>query len=148
MYALVQPHFDYACSAWSIFLLRSKFDIKSLSNLNKKFKSKLQTVQNRCIRYCLQLNYRSHFGMKEFEKINWLPVSERFNQYLCSNAFKFFKETCPLYFHDIYRQSSKNQANARSSAFNLEHPLNETQALKAYESRTLTFQKKNFYLLQ
>ena len=52
--------------------------------------------------------------MKEFEKISWLPVSERFNQYLCSNAFKFFKETCPLYFHDIYRQSGKNQLNTRS----------------------------------
>ena len=75
--ALIQPHFDYACSAW-------------YPNLNKKLKSKLQTVQNRCIRYCLQLDNRSHIGVKDFEKINWLPVSERFNQYLCSNAFKFF----------------------------------------------------------
>ena len=93
--ALIQPHFDYACSAW-------------YPNLNKKLKSKLQTVQNRCIRYCLQLDNRSHIGVKDFEKINWLPVSERFNQYLCSNAFKFFKETCSLYFHDIYRQSGQN----------------------------------------
>ena len=49
--------------------------------------------------------------MKDFEKINWLPVSERFSQYLCSNAFKFFKETCTLYFHDTYRQSGQNHAN-------------------------------------
>ena len=34
--ALIQPHFDHACSAW-------------YPNLNKKFKSKLQPVQNRCI---------------------------------------------------------------------------------------------------
>ena len=27
----------------------------------------------------------------------------------------FFNETCPLYFHDIYRQSSQNQVNTRSS---------------------------------
>ena len=53
--------------------------------------------------------------MKHFEKINWLPVSERFNQYLCSNAFKFFKETCPQYVHDIYGQSGQNQENERSS---------------------------------
>ena len=79
--------------------------------------------------------------MKEFEKISWLPVSGRFNQYLCSNAFKFFKETCPLYFHDIYRQSGKNQLNTRSSVLNLKHPLKETQTLKEYESRTLTIQK-------
>ena len=42
--ALIQPHFDYAYSAW-------------YPNLNnKKWKSKLQTIQNKCIRYCLQLH--------------------------------------------------------------------------------------------
>ena len=57
--ALIQLHFDYACSAW-------------YPNLNKKLKSKLQTVQNRCIRYCLQLDNRSEIGVKHLEKINWL----------------------------------------------------------------------------
>ena len=71
---LIQRHFDYACSAW-------------YPNLNKKLKSKLQTVQNRYIRYCLQLHNRSHLRVKHFEKTNRLPVSERFNQYLRSNAF-------------------------------------------------------------
>ena len=86
---------DCACSPWC-------------PNLNKKFKIKSQTVQNKCLRYCLPLDNRSHIEIKNFEKINWLTVSERFNQYLCSNAFKFFKETFPLYFHDIYRQSRQN----------------------------------------
>ena len=66
--------------------------------------------------------------MKDFEKINWLPVSERFNQYLCSNAFNFFKETCPLYFHDICRQFGQNQANTRSSVLKLKHPLKVVSA--------------------
>ena len=87
--ASIQPNFDYAWSA-------------CYPNVNKKLKSKLQTAQNRCIRYCLQLDHRSDNGVKHFEKINWLPISEKFNQYLCSNAFKFFKETCPLYFDNIY----------------------------------------------
>ena len=65
----------------------------------------------------------SHTGMKYFEKINWLLVSERFNQYLCCNVFKFFKETCPLYSHDIYRQSGQKQANTRPSVLKLKHPL-------------------------
>ena len=64
--------------------------------------------------------------MKDFEKINWLPVSEIFNQYLCFNAFKFFKKTCPLYFHDLYRQSGQNQANMGSSVLKLKHPLRNT----------------------
>ena len=81
--ALIQPHFNYACSAW-------------YSNLNKKFKRKLQTVQNRSIRYCLKLYKRSHIGMKDFEKSNFRPVCERFNQCLCSNGFNIFNETFPL----------------------------------------------------
>ena len=110
--ASIQPNFDYAWSA-------------CYPNVNKKLKSKLQTAQNRCIRYCLQLDNRSDNGVKHFEKINWLPISEKFNQYLCSNAFKFFKETCPLYFDNIYtyRQSGQNQANTRSSVLKLKHSL-------------------------
>ena len=57
--ALIQPHFDYACSGWC-------------PNLNKKLKSKLQTVQNRCIRYCPHVDNRSQIGAKHFEKINWV----------------------------------------------------------------------------
>ena len=110
--ALIQPHFDYACSAW-------------YPNLNKKLKNKLQTFQSRCIRYCLQLDNISHIRVKRFEKIKWLPVPERFNKYLCSNAFKFFKETCPQYFY-VYRQSGQNQANTRSSVFQLKRPLRTT----------------------
>ena len=57
--ALIQPHFDYVCSS-------------RYPNLNKKFKSKLQTIQSKCMRYCLQLDNRSQIGMKDFGKINWL----------------------------------------------------------------------------
>ena len=48
--ALIQPQFHYACLAW-------------YSNLNKKFKTELQTFQNRSIRYCPQLYKRIHIGM-------------------------------------------------------------------------------------
>ena len=45
--ALIQPHLDYACATW-------------YPNLNKKLKTKLQSFQNKCIRFCLQLDSRSH----------------------------------------------------------------------------------------
>ena len=38
--ALIQPHFDYACSVW-------------YPNLSKELKNRIQTLQNRCIRFCL-----------------------------------------------------------------------------------------------
>ena len=59
--ALIQPHFDYACSAW-------------YSNL----KSRNQTTQNKCIRSCLQLDKMAQISYKEFETLNWLRVTERF----------------------------------------------------------------------
>ena len=43
-------------------------------------------------------------------------------------------ETCPLYFHDIYRQSGEKQANTRSSVLKLKHPLRNTCSGQIYLS--------------
>ena len=64
--ALMQPHFDYTCSAW-------------YPNLSKKLTNRIQTLQNKCICFCLQLDKMSHISQKEFETIDWLPVKERYN---------------------------------------------------------------------
>ena len=50
--ALIQPHFDYACSAW-------------YPNLNNRLKSKSQLLQNKCICFCLNLNSRAHIGLNK-----------------------------------------------------------------------------------
>ena len=54
--AIVQPHFDYACSAW-------------YPNLHKSLKKKLQTLQNKCIHFCLNLNNRNHIGHTDHNRI-------------------------------------------------------------------------------
>ena len=59
---LIQPHFDYACSAW-------------YPNLTKKLKHRSQTTQNKCMRFCLQFDKLKHISHKEFERLNWLPVT-------------------------------------------------------------------------
>ena len=59
---LIQPRFDYAYSGW-------------YSNLIKKFKSRLQISQNKCIRSCLHLDKMTYISHKEFETLNWLPVT-------------------------------------------------------------------------
>ena len=63
--ALVQPHFDYASSAW-------------YPNLTQKMKNKIQITQNKCIWYCLQLDKMTHISKNKFETLNWLPVKYRF----------------------------------------------------------------------
>ena len=54
--ALIQPHVDYACSAW-------------YPNLTKKLKHRIQTTQNKCMHFCLQLDKLKHISREEFELV-------------------------------------------------------------------------------
>ena len=86
--ALIQPHFDYASSAW-------------YPNLTQIMKDKIQITQNKCIRYSLQLDKMTHTSKNEFETLNWLPIKERFNQHINSIVFKHFTEQCPSYLNEV-----------------------------------------------
>ena len=48
---LIQPHFDCACSVWD-------------PSLDQKFKTKLQTLQNKCVSFCLQLDNKALVGIQ------------------------------------------------------------------------------------
>ena len=50
--ALIQTHFDYACSAW-------------YPNLKKKLKHRIQTTQNKSMRFCLQLDKLKHVSYED-----------------------------------------------------------------------------------
>ena len=111
--ALIQHHFDYACSVW-------------YPNLNKKFKTKLQTHQDKCVRFYLQLDNKAHVGITEFKQINWFLVNYRFRQCLAANVFKFFDDKCPLYMKDIFDKPCISQASTRNSIMKLSQPLRRT----------------------
>ena len=112
--ALIQPHFDYACTSW-------------YPNLNQSLKKRLQANQNKCIRFCLQLGNRSHIGLNELKKINWLNVSDRFDQCVSSSAFKFFNNNSPTYMSEIYNPVSKNGINTRNGFLKLQQPSRKTK---------------------
>ena len=115
--ALIQPHYDYACSAW-------------YPNLNKRLSKKIQISQNKCIRYCLGLGNRAHIGVKEFEKINWLPSKERVQQCISVSIYKFFKNISPAYTSEIYQPTDQTR-NTRSSKHRLHLPYrNSNQGQK------------------
>ena len=61
--ALIQCYFDYSCSSW-------------FPGINKGLMDKLQVVQNRIIRFILNLDYRSHIGNAELVKAGFLKVSD------------------------------------------------------------------------
>ena len=79
--ALIKPHFDYG---W-------------YPNLCKKLKKKIQTSQNKCVRFILNLNKMAHISQNEFEKLNWLPTSNRINQCILSTTVKFVNDMGPNY---------------------------------------------------
>ena len=99
--ALIQPHFDYASSAW--------FPL-----LNKRLTKRIQTAQNKCIRFCLNLNNRAHIGIKEFKNINWLPTKERFEQCTTAKVFKFFDNSAPSYMSEMFLPVGQSRITHRS----------------------------------
>ena len=110
--ALIQPHYDYACSAW-------------YPSLNKRLSKKIQTSQNKCIRYCLNLDNRAHVGIDEFIKINWLPTKERVAQCICVNIFKFFNKMSPQYMSEIFHPSH-SRYNTRMATLKLDLPFRQS----------------------
>ena len=76
---------------------------KLLGLINRRLSKNIQTSQYKCIRYCLKLENRAHVGINEFKETNWLPMKKPFGQYVCTNIFKFFRNTSPEYVSELYR---------------------------------------------
>ena len=39
----------------------------------------------------------------EFEKLNWLPISDKMNQCVLSTAFKLVSDTVPNYLNEVFQ---------------------------------------------
>ena len=111
--AIIQLHFDYACSAW-------------YPNLNEKLKKKIQIAQNKCIRFCLKLDKRHHISSKEFESINWLPVNKRVHQCINAITFKFVNNACPHYLNEVYEYAPQWRIESRSNFVKFKVPFQKT----------------------
>ena len=118
---LMQPHFGHSCSAW-------------YPNLNNRLKSKLQILQNKCIRFCLNLDSKTHIGLTKFAKINRLPINDRFEQCISSMTFKYFNFLSSLYMNDVFKLADQNTATTRASFFKSSQTLRETNHRKKSRS--------------
>ena len=111
--ALVQPHFNYASSAW-------------YPNLNKRLKSRLQILQNKYICFCLNLDSKAHIGLTRFEKINGLPKNDRFEQCISSMTFTYFNYLSPFYMNDVFKLAGQNTPATGTSLFKSSQRLRKT----------------------
>ena len=107
-FALIQCHFDYSCSSW-------------YSGINKDLKQRLQIMQNKMIRYILNLNSRSHLGCSEFEKLDMLNVSDRVKQNKLNHVHRIWNRTGPHYMRENFDRlcdiESRNCTRASANNF-------------------------------
>ena len=82
--ALIQCHYDYACTSW-------------FRGISKSLKTKLQTSQNKLVRMLLKLNPRTHLTSAHFRSLGWLRVEERVSQLSLCLVFKILNEAVPNY---------------------------------------------------
>ena len=105
----MQPLFDYACTAW-------------FPSLSKKLRLKLQATQNKCIRFCLQLDKMSRICGNEFLELNWLNVHDRHLKFIVSDIFKFYNNQCPDNCNDVFCPDDDNGVATRSCNKKLKLP--------------------------
>ena len=113
--ALIQLYFDYACTAW-------------YPNLNKKLKNKIQTTQNKWLRFCLNLDKMADISQNVFKKLSWLPASDRIKQCILSTTFKFFNDIGPNYLNEAFQWAAESNRTLRNDYRKLKHPFPRTTA--------------------
>ena len=102
---LIQPHFDYVCTAW-------------YPNLNKNLKNKIQNAQNKCVRFCLNLDKMAYISQNEFKKLNWLLISDRIEQCILSTTFKFVIDIGSNYLNEVFQWAAKSNRTLRNNYAN------------------------------
>ena len=94
----------------------------------------MQVIQNKCTRFCFQLNNRENIETEHFGKVNWFPIDQRFKQCLSTSVFKFFSEMCPQYMNEIYQTTNQNNTVTRNSSLKLFQPLRTKTLSQKYLS--------------
>ena len=113
--ALIQSNFDYACNSW-------------YRGLPVSLKCKLQTSQNKIVRYVMGYGTTKHIDVNDFIKLKWLNVPKRVEYLTLNLMYSIFNQTAPSYLCDIPLVSHRH--NTRQSNFSFVIPTIKTQGSK------------------
>ena len=86
-------------------------------------KNKIQITQNKCVRYCLQVDKMTHISKNEVETLNWLLVKGRFNQSINSIVFKYFTKQYSSYLNEVFELPCPNNLRTGNSYLKLICPF-------------------------
>jgi len=118
--ALLQSKFDYGCNMW-------------FRCVGKSIRDKLQTAQNKIIRYILDYEYRQHLDCRDFKKVNFLNVQNRIDYLSLNMMYKIFNNTAPSYMSDYIPRFAQSHCTRNSvNSFEILH-------VKTHGSRSFKF---------
>ena len=125
--ALLQCHFDYCCASWYL-------------NLNARLKRKLQTTQNKIVRFITNLQPRSHIGQHELDSVSYLNVEDRIKQLCLNHTFKIRAMLSPCYLQDMFTDvSNVHTINTRNHNHNFKVPSVKGIASNCFSSQAVKY---------
>ena len=68
----------------------------------------------------------AHISQNEFEKLNWLPVSDRINQCVLWTIFKFVNDIGLNHFKEVFQLATVCNRTFRNDYRELKHPFHKT----------------------
>ena len=108
--SLVLCHLEYASASW-------------YCSLSKNLKTKLQIIQNKCVRYIRNTGPRSHIGYTELQYLNWLNVEYRQKQLRLNLMYKIYNGHAPSYLlNNFVRLNTVHSYNTRRSSYGFYMP--------------------------
>ena len=63
----------------------------------------------------------AHISQNEFEKLNWLPISDKINQCILSATFKFVSDISPNYLNEVFQWAAESNGTLRNDYLKLKH---------------------------
>ena len=119
--ALIQCHFDYACSSW-------------YPAISTALRNKLQVMQNKRIRFILSLDNRSHIGNDELTKAGFLKTSNKVKQLKLGHVFKIRNKISPKYMFTHFKclEDMDNRNITRATAYNFYVPKINSHKAKIF----------------
>ena len=101
--ALIQCHFDYGCSSW-------------YCGITQRNKGRLQSAQNKVLRFLLDASPRTHIGALEFSSLGLLPVEKRVEQLKLNHMFNVYHRVAPSYIISEFQPSNSTYETRRNTS--------------------------------
>ena len=74
----------------------------------------------------INLDKTGYISPNEFEKLNWLPISDRINR--CVTTFRFVNDIGPKCLNEVFQWAAESNRTLRNDYRKLKHPFRKTTA--------------------